>query len=156
VARFTALALTGGALFWSAILLLTPFWLSAPRSARASVAAFVYESAGLICHQRAERSFHLAGVQLPVCARCSGLYFSAALGTLVAWTGRRRMPARTRMLLAVSAMPTALTVAAEVAGLAHPSNGARAIAAVPLGAAAGWAFVSLLRADATDAFKAAR
>ena len=38
-----------------------------------------------ICHQRPERSFAIAGIQMPVCARCSGLYVSGALG------GDRRM-----------------------------------------------------------------
>ena len=32
-----------------------------------------------ICHQRPERSFFIGGQQLPVCARCTGLYLGAAL-----------------------------------------------------------------------------
>ena len=41
-------------------------------------------AAGRVCHQRPERSFHVAGVQLPVCARCTGLYVSGAAGALAA------------------------------------------------------------------------
>ncbi len=133
-----------------------PLSLSERRPA-VGLAAVVYESAGLICHQRAERSFHLAGVQLPVCARCTGLYFSGAAGALAAWIGRRRIsPGHTRAVLIATAIPTALTVAIEVAGLAHPSNVVRALAALPLGAAAGWVFVRLLRAEMEPSGRAAR
>ena len=33
-----------------------------------------------ICHQIPERSFHLGGHQLPLCARCTGTYIGVALG----------------------------------------------------------------------------
>jgi uncharacterized membrane protein len=116
-----------------------------------TAAAFLYQGASLICHQRPERSFHLAGVQLPVCARCAGLYVSGAAAALAACSGRRRLtlaPRATRAVFAVAAVPTALTLAIEFAGLVHPSNSVRALAALPLGAAAGWIFVRSLRAEA--------
>lgn len=115
------------------------------------LAAMVYRGAGLICHQRPERSFHLAGVQLPVCARCTGLYMSGAVAALAACGGWRRRvaaPRATRIAFAMAAVPTALTIAVELAGLAHPSNDVRAMSAIPLGAAAGWIFVRSLRAEA--------
>ena len=44
-----------------------------------------------ICHQIAERSFHIAGQQLPLCARCTGIYMGALAGfALMAMWGRRR------------------------------------------------------------------
>jgi hypothetical protein len=52
-------------------------------------------------------------------------------------------------LLLLAALPTALSVVLEFAGLVHPSNLVRAACAVPLGAAAGWIFVQSLLADAT-------
>ncbi|HEY3310985.1 MAG TPA: DUF2085 domain-containing protein [Anaerolineales bacterium] len=33
-----------------------------------------------VCHRLDERSFHMAGRQLPLCARCSGMYLGAVLG----------------------------------------------------------------------------
>jgi uncharacterized membrane protein len=36
-----------------------------------------------ICHQIPERSFHLFGVPLAVCARCIGIYTGATLGAFV-------------------------------------------------------------------------
>lgn len=146
-----AAALTVGALLWAAILCLAPFALRGGPVASAA-AVLVYEGASLICHQRPERSFHLVRAQLPVCARCTGLYVSGAAGALAACAGWRRLvavPRATRAVLAMAAVPTALTLAVEFAGLVYPSNGVRALSAVPLGAAAGWIFVRSLRAEAS-------
>ncbi len=55
-----------------------------PVSAAHAMAFFAYAIGSLICHQRPERSFHLAGVQLPVCARCLGVYAGVALTSLIA------------------------------------------------------------------------
>lgn len=43
-----------------------------------------------ICHQLAERSFHLLGEPLAVCQRCTGLYAGFALGVVV-WPQLRRL-----------------------------------------------------------------
>lgn len=145
-------ALALGALLWVVALFAAPLALQGSVGL-STAAAFLYQGAGLICHQRPERSFHLAGVQLPVCARCLGLYVSGAAAALAACAGWQRpvaVPRATRSALALASVPTALTVAVELAGLAHPSNMMRAIAAVPLGAAAGWIFVRSLRAEASQ------
>jgi uncharacterized membrane protein len=113
----------------------------------AAPAAAVYAGSSRICHQRPERSFHLAGMQLPVCARCFGLYLSGAIGALLAWGSRERPGHRARTVLAWAAAPTLLTWGTEVAGLASFSNLVRAVAALPLGLVAGWLFVQMLRYD---------
>ena len=42
-----------------------------------------------VCHQIPERTIHLAGQALPLCARCSGIYLGAAIGfTFMLATGR--------------------------------------------------------------------
>lgn len=143
-----ALALTVGACLWTVVLVVTPYAAASRNHFLVAAAAFVYQGAGLICHQRPERSFHLAGVQVPVCGRCLGLYVSGALGALAAWTAAARVPRRVRLALIVAAVPTALTFALELAGLAQPGNWGRALSALPLGAAAGWTFVVSLRAEA--------
>ncbi len=53
-----------------------------------------------------------------------------------------------RLVFGVAAVPTIASVALEWAGLWHPGNLTRAIAAAPLGAAAGWTFLRML-ADET-------
>jgi uncharacterized membrane protein len=97
----------------------------------------VYAAASRICHQRPERSFHTGDAQWPVCARCSGLYLSAPAGALAAVVLRRRRdPAWSPILIvALAALPTALTLGLEWSALAAVSNRARALAALPLGAA---------------------
>jgi uncharacterized membrane protein len=152
--RVLAVLLTAGAVAWTAMLFIAPLALAGTHPRLLPAAVLLYDGAGRICHQRSHRSFHLAGVQQPVCARCTGLYVSGAAGALAAWIGwRRRIPAprRTRALLAAAALPTVLTVSLELVGLAHPSNPIRALSALPLGAAAGWVFVRSLRAETAAA-----
>ena len=45
-------------------------------------ASAVYVAGAVVCHQKAERSFRLAGQPLPVCARCTGIYIGAALAVV--------------------------------------------------------------------------
>jgi uncharacterized membrane protein len=151
-----ALALTLGACLWTLLLVATPYAAASRHPVLVTAAAFVYQGAGLICHQRPERSFHLGGAQLPVCGRCFGLYISAALGAAAAWLATRQgPPRRVRLALAAAAVPTALTVSLEFVGAIHPGNAVRAISALPLGATAAWVFVRSLRAEADSGTRAA-
>ena len=110
----------------------------------------VYSGAGLICHQRAARSFHFAGMQLPVCARCAGLYISGAFGAALAYVLSRhpRVPSNTRAVLVLASFPTVLSVVLEWTAGVDPTNVGRALCALPLGASAAWIFVQSLRAEA--------
>src|SRR5262245_19064114 len=55
------------------------------------VAFATYAIGSLVCHQRPERSFHLFGTQMPVCARCVGIYAGAAAAAALLWLfGDRR------------------------------------------------------------------
>jgi uncharacterized membrane protein len=93
-----------------------------------------YVAASRICHQRPERSFHTAGVQWPVCGRCSGLYLGAPLGAMAAlWLGRRR-GSRGLGALMLASVPTIATLILEWTGVVQVTSGLRAVAAVPLGA----------------------
>jgi uncharacterized membrane protein len=146
-----ALLLTSAALLWAGLFLVAPHALQSGRPAPAIAAASIYAASGRICHQQPERSFALAGTRLPVCARCTGLYLSGALGALMAWMPRRRRPVSSdRLVLLVCAIPTAVTWGLETTGMAGFSNEARALAALPLGGAAGWTFVRALRAEAAE------
>ena len=107
--------------------------------------ALLYAAGSVICHQLPDRSFFLDGQQLPVCARCTGLYLSGA-GGFIAWVaiklarGRRPMAVRPRAALAIvaaAAVPTVLSVASGTLGVWDGSNVTRAVFAIPLGLAAG-------------------
>ena len=136
-----ALVLTTG---WVALLIATP---SLPGWA----GAVVYGIGSFICHQIPERSFHLAGFQLPVCARCLGIYAGASAGAGLVWM--RAISARPfvpltplalRRIAVAAAIPTLVTVALEVAGLWYPSNVTRAVAGFPLGVMVAFVVMSAL------------
>lgn len=140
--RAGAAALAVATCAWLAIVVLAPFVAALPPGSvwlRAS--ALVYVVASGLCHQLAERSFHAWGTQLPVCARCTGLYLGACLGAVLSAAldgGSRQIPVRIPLLLAIAAVPTVGTVALEWLGLALPGNVARSVAGVPLGVAGAW------------------
>jgi uncharacterized membrane protein len=149
LSRSLAIALTLAAFAWVGALVVAPLAFS--RHGPSSLVAAVYAGGSMVCNQRPERSFAISGAQMPVCARCSGLYVAGAVGALAGWIiGARRVQGGSRgvrIALALAAAPTALTWAAEWVGVSHPSNVTRAVAALPLGAAAGWIFVRMLVAE---------
>jgi uncharacterized membrane protein len=106
----------------------------------APIAAVLYAMGSLICHQLPERSFHLQSFQLPVCARCFGLYAGGAAGSMaVAFVrplrGRVASSTSRFLITGAAAIPTLATVLLEH-GLGWPlSNETRALAAVPFAAA---------------------
>jgi uncharacterized membrane protein len=150
VSRSLAVVLTASAVVWCGILLIVPAAAARGGPHVAAPLALIYGGAGLICHQRPERSFRVAGVQQPVCARCFGLYASGAAGALLGWaaTARRRGISRGRLFFVLAAVPTAVTFLLEFTGVAASSSAIRALAAVPLGLVAGWLFVRSLRDEA--------
>jgi len=122
----------------------------------AVLVAGVYAFGSVVCHQLPERSFHLWGAQMPVCARCTGIYVGAALASLLSfvpsyvasgfsrtsseWRSRMvRLKADatylSRMALFVAALPTIATLAYEWTTGATPTNTIRALAGFPFGAA---------------------
>jgi uncharacterized membrane protein len=75
---------------------------------------------GFQCHQRSLRSFSWLGAALPVCARCTGIYFGLGLA---GWVGRPRLrPDPYKAWLLVGAMVVFLDVATEYVGLRPPST----------------------------------
>ena len=108
-------------------------------------ASVIFLAGSVVCHQIPERSFYWVGQQLPVCARCTGLYVSGTVG-LIAWiaikTARRWGPITidpgvALRVLAIAAVPTALSLAAGLLGVWDGSNVTRALLAIPLGGFAG-------------------
>ncbi len=115
------------------------------------LATLLYAVGSLICHQIPDRSFHVQGSQLPVCARCAGLYGGGALGSIVAATAagmlrRWRLPSTSWQWIGTSlaALPTIATFVLEWVLGWRISNTTRAISAVPLGAAVAFVVVSAL------------
>ena len=117
------------------------------------LSGLTYALGSLICHQRPERSLELFGAQMPVCARCAGLYAGAATGALIAAVPTREWSPSARgwrTALVVAAAPTAGTWLAEVVGMGAPSNAVRAVAALPLGMAVAWLVIDTCRKTRTE------
>ena len=95
---------------------------------------------------------------MPVCGRCFGLYASAPIGAALAlampaWIGllvpRRHelTMAFWRRVLIVGAIPTVLFGGAEWIGLTDPTSLARALVALPLGAAVALVVGAAIRSE---------
>jgi uncharacterized membrane protein len=99
----------------------------------------VYGIGSFVCHQLPERSFHIAGVALPVCARCTGIYLAAALSAI--WCSRFTpglrergdRPALAVVALFASFVPTAATLVYEWSSHAPAANWVRLAAGLPIG-----------------------
>jgi uncharacterized membrane protein len=136
--------------------LLSAVWLVAIVTAPllpTALSAVVYAVGSIVCHQLPDRSFHLSTFQLPVCARCVGIYAGASVGAVALvmqiGVGARRLKGtpimrRGRWLLLAGALPTAMTVILEAAGVWPTTNIVRAVAGFPLGLAAALVVMSAL------------
>lgn len=146
------------AVAWSAVLPVAA-WQANPSTQGQfrTAAALVYAAGAVVCHQRPERSFHLGTQPWPVCARCTGIYFAAAIMTIAAALISRRReamvsaradagrfarvlasPAGVRWLAACAVIPTVFTLVWEWTTGNAPSNTVRAAAGLPIGALVSW------------------
>ena len=148
------LALASAAILWFAAILAAPFAIDSTHAATATGAACVYMAGSFVCHQRPERSFSLGGRQMPVCARCAGLYAASAIAAPLALLvlaragGASSMPAaRARWVALLAALPTIVTWLIEHLGFVHLSNTTRFVAALPLGAVVTWLLLAVIPDD---------
>jgi uncharacterized membrane protein len=155
----TGLVVAGAAVVWAAMVPAAAYAAALPadQSAAQVFAFVVYAFGSAICHQRDERSFHLFAEQLPVCARCTGLYAGAAIAA-IAYVGLFRSPVSgppsravaagtARVLLASAAVPMAASLVYEWTTGDVPSNLVRAGTGIVLGGAV--AYVILAAVDST-------
>jgi uncharacterized membrane protein len=92
-----------------------------------------------VCHQIPERSFHLLGTPLPVCARCAGVCAGVLLAFLCAALGVRSRVAmrRTGAVLLAGVLPSLAGWILAGAGVIPDAAILRGIAGAILGAAGG-------------------
>jgi uncharacterized membrane protein len=127
---------------WVAALIAAPVLQARASSSRPSAilaAALVYVAGSHVCHQRPERSFRILDRQMPVCARCTGLYVSGLAGLALGLVRRRAVPGThaARVALAIALLPTLASLLVEWSGSIDPGNAGRFVAALPLGAVVG-------------------
>jgi uncharacterized membrane protein len=139
-------AFAGAAVAWFGALPMASLAASQPHpSAAVYLCSFVvYLTGSLLCHQRPERSFFLWGSQMPVCARCTGIYVGAAVAAIVAGflaapnRGMREGGSSARLALVVAALPTLASLVYEWTTGQTPANWIRATAGVPIGVVVAW------------------
>jgi hypothetical protein len=142
---------------WAMLLVVAPFFASRAHASTLASALMVgvYGVGSLVCHQLTERSFHVWGAQMPVCARCTGIYFGAVFGAIAStihaarrgrpWSALGRSTLRpfdARLALALAAAPTAVTLLYEWSTGDMPSHAIRAAAGVPIGLVVAWLVVA--------------
>jgi hypothetical protein len=140
-----------GAVGWAAAIPAAAWVASFARPAAPAslLALLVYAIGSAVCHQLPERSFYLWGRQLPVCARCTGLYAGAAFAALLVWSSLRlrvsvpsvssvspRIPnPKSRItIVTLALLPNLLTIAYEWTTGVTPANWIRAAAGFVSGA----------------------
>ena len=136
-------AFVAASIVWAVALPLAPFATTRLHAATLwYVLALSADAVGsVICHQFPERSFHLWGVAMPVCARCTGIYIGAAIVALAAVAqpaSTVRPKAQTtnhaRNALLIAALPTLVTLVYEWITSDMPAGWIRAVAGAPIGA----------------------
>ncbi|MBV9923485.1 MAG: DUF2085 domain-containing protein [Acidobacteria bacterium] len=108
-----------------------------------SAAGAAYGAFALVCHQMDERSFHLFGFKLAVCARCLGLYAGALVGALAYPLARplvRRDLPRPGWLLAAG-VPTTVDFALGFFRVWENTHASRFLTASLVGVAVAFYFV---------------
>jgi len=146
-ARVWYIAFVCAAVAWAGAVVLAPVVISGAHVSRldAALLTAVYAVGGAVCHQLPARSFHLLGAQLPVCARCTGIYLGAAAAAPVT-AGARGERRHNRLILALAVLPSAATLVYEWTTGVAPGNWTRFAAGLPIGAAVAW----LVRAAAEN------
>ena len=153
-------AFIAASIIWMILLIAAPFVASRAHASTLGTlfVVSVYGVGSVVCHQLAERSYHLWTAQMPVCARCAGIYFGAAGSAIGAAIYRTTslacrdglnvaqgssLATRARLGLALAVTPTALTLVYEWTTGQMPAHAIRALAGVPIGAVAAWLVVTV-------------
>jgi hypothetical protein len=151
-------AFIAAAAAWAALLVAAPFLASRAHASPLASALIlgVYGVGSAVCHQLPERSYRLWTAQMPVCARCAGIYFGAVAGAIagalrtaraVRDPGPNVAPSvgrvrRVRLALALAVAPTLLTLVYEWTTGVMPAHAIRAAAGVPIGLVVAWLVVA--------------
>lgn len=127
--------LAGGALLLVGLVIAAPL---AQANGYRFLAAVLYEAFSHLCHQQPERSFYIAGQQVAVCARCTGLYGGFAAATLLyplLTSLRRTSPPQTKWLF-FAAAPLAIDFGVGFLGIWENTHSSRFLTGALLGAVA--------------------
>ena len=95
----------------------------------------IYQAFSYVCHQLPDRSIFIAGYQLAVCARCTGVYFgfTAAMLSYPLIGPLRRIQVPERKWLLIAAAPLAIDFGLGLTGIWENTHSSRFLTAALLG-----------------------
>jgi uncharacterized membrane protein len=134
----TYLAVLAIAILWTAGAVLAPVLAAqAGPAGELNLASILYAAYGHVCHQMADRSFHILELPVAVCARCTGIYCGYVVG-LAAYRLVRPLrscdtPPRAWLIIAVA--PAVIDFAGGYLGLFDNTAASRAVTGAVAGAA---------------------
>lgn len=102
---------------------------------------YIYAFGDMWCHQKTERSLFIGGNQMPVCARCFGIFFGVPLGlcTTVFIKTRVDKNIHKRILMTlIGYVPLAVDGMGQLVGLWHSTNLTRLLTGTLAGIAFGF------------------
>jgi len=144
-AQITYAAITLGAALWCGALVLAPV-LTAQAGSPGPVGEFLYTFFHRVCHQVDDRSLHIDGRPLAVCARCASIYFGFFAATLAYLFLKRfaRVASSSRWLLLLGALPMVLDVGVGLIGIHEVSNASRIVTGGLFGLASSFVLIPLI------------
>lgn len=121
-------------LLWTLTIIAAPV---AKTTALTSLSAPLYHFFSYICHQQADRSFHILGEQFAVCSRCFGVYFGLFLGFAIypLWRNIDEVEPLPRVWLFLSLIPITIDWSLTVFGIWENNHASRFITGLILGIA---------------------
>ena len=121
---------------WIAGIVLDPL-IKAAGGDNSTLLSLLAQTYGRVCHQIDERSFHVAGHALAVCARCFGIYIGYLAGLIVYPFARpltqTELPRRSWLFAALA--PIAIDFAGGYLGIIENTLASRALTGLIAGAA---------------------
>ena len=142
----TRLILITGAAAWCSLIIAAPILAAGDGAVRsAGVALTCFFSP--VCHQWDSHSFHLCGEKLPVCIRCSAIYFGFLCGIILfptfgAWVERRFS---SRAILSAAAGGMLLDVLLSLSGISDSTIATRLLTGGTFGLLTAFVLTPLLQ-----------
>lgn len=101
------------------------------------IANLVYYYFSPICHQIDSRSFHISGIKLAVCSRCSSIYFGILIAVLIfPFVRTENLVRKANLLLVIGALPSVVEFSIEKF-LGFENTGFKVLTGLLLGIVAG-------------------
>lgn len=129
---------------WAILPFLAPLLES---SGHHRLASIIYAIFVPFCHQREDRSFHLAGERMACCHRCSAMYVGMFGIGLLWFALRGRVRAAPWLVLVLTSLPLLLDGSTQLVGLRDSDWQLRVFTGLLMATGLGWVFLPRLERE---------